>query len=572
METPRSSAAPALLHRHPRPLSRDTVAVIGDLLPLCDFSSVLIAAYFATVFYIAGLPPEAGQLFPMETVGRAALAAAVIAPLVLCDRVFVSFASGGQTANLVRCYLVRFALFIGIVLALGVAARFLPGLPLPLLVFWFAASLLGTALIRALLVGALRRLERDGRLSERIAVVGEGEEAERLVAELAQQRPGRVAVLGPYAEAPMNGGASVADLLERGKSEPVDWILLAPPAGTSAEAEAALVHQLKSLAVPLARHRPELGPERAIPGSLQAATEAVVPDWLRALLGPLLLPLGRGLKHLVTAPPPLTLAVDDCDMDGFVATAQRFGTETFGYAVTPNADHLIRLHQDPAFRRLYERASYVLLDSRFLSHCLRLSRGQRLPVCTGSDLTAHLLGAATRHDDVLVMIGGSSVQAERLRQTRGLTALHHHNPPMGFIHDPEALETCLQFIEAHSPFRYCLLAVGAPQQELVAEHLLTRGRARGLALCIGASLNFITGDERRAPKWMQEAGLEWLFRLRQSPRRLGRRYLVRGPQVFALLRNTRIHLRPVRQPAPRVWEVIPQNVPALSGSAASPGS
>jgi exopolysaccharide biosynthesis WecB/TagA/CpsF family protein len=114
---------------------------------------------------------------------------------------------------------------------------------------------------------------------------------------------------------------------------------------------------------------------------------------------------------------------------------------------------------------------------------------------------------------------------------------------MGFINDPVAVEDCLSFIESASPFRFCFLAVGSPQQEAIAQALRARGAARGLALCIGASLNFITGLEKRAPLWMQKMALEWLYRLLQNPRRLARRYLIRGPRIFAHLRRSRVVLR-----------------------------
>jgi hypothetical protein len=61
--------------------------------------------------------------------------------------------------------------------------------------------------------------------------------------------------------------------------------------------------------------------------------------------------------------------------------------------------------------------------------------------------------------------------------------------------------------------------------------------ARGLALCVGASLNFITGTEKRAPAWVQKLTLEWLYRLLQNPRRMAGRYLVRGPRIFNYLRR-----------------------------------
>jgi N-acetylglucosaminyldiphosphoundecaprenol N-acetyl-beta-D-mannosaminyltransferase len=252
--------------------------------------------------------------------------------------------------------------------------------------------------------------------------------------------------------------------------------------------------------------------------------------------------------------------LDDYDLDGFVSVASAFGADQFGYVVTPNVDHLIRYHDDPEFREQYADASYVLLDSRFLAHLLRVIRGTRVGVCTGSDLTARLISQAAAPHDSIVLIGGSAEQAGLLVQKFGLKALHHYNPPMGFIHDPREIEACLSFVEAHSPFRFCFLAVGAPQQEILAQSLKKRRAARGLALCIGASINFMTGKERRAPRWMQRSGLEWIYRLASDPSRLARRYLVRGPRVFALLFQTEVVVRSAIQqyPLARVRDFVPE--------------
>jgi exopolysaccharide biosynthesis WecB/TagA/CpsF family protein len=64
-----------------------------------------------------------------------------------------------------------------------------------------------------------------------------------------------------------------------------------------------------------------------------------------------------------------------------------------------------------------------------------------------------------------------------------------------------------------------------------------------MGLCVGAAVNFLTGTERRAPRWMQRSGTEWLFRLLNDPLRLAKRYLVRGPRVFSLLRFTDVKVR-----------------------------
>ena len=257
---------------------------------------------------------------------------------------------------------------------------------------------------------------------------------------------------------------------------------------------------------------------------------------------------------------PDTYGLDDYDLKGFIHQASRHGSGSFGFVVTPNADHLVRLRTDDMFRRFYREAAYVLLDSRLASHVLRLVRRRRFPVCTGSDLTAALFSRVITPEDSIVVVGGTRAQAEQLRLRHGLHHLAHHDPPMGFASRPEAVEECLRFIEAHSPFRFCFLALGSPQQEMLATRLKERGRARGLALCIGASINFLTGVERRAPRWMQRAGLEWLFRLGQDPRRLWRRYVAHAPQVLRVLLTGRFRLRPGAPEAVSYLRLPPRDV------------
>lgn len=258
--------------------------------------------------------------------------------------------------------------------------------------------------------------------------------------------------------------------------------------------------------------------------------------------------VGHGVDHAAihpgTAPEEVVHEIDDFDLASFTRVAARYGQDRFGFVVTPNVDHFIRLHEDSTFRGDYRNADYVLLDSRFAGFLLRLVKGVSLRVCTGSDLTAALFSQVIVPADRILLVGGSTEQAAAIERMFGLTDMRHYNPPMGFIRNPDEVERCLQFIESQSPFRFCFIAVGSPQQEAVARLLRSRGIARGLALCVGASLNFITGSEKRAPLWMQRFALEWLYRLSQNPKRMASRYLVRGPRFFSYLRRARFVARP----------------------------
>jgi exopolysaccharide biosynthesis WecB/TagA/CpsF family protein len=237
------------------------------------------------------------------------------------------------------------------------------------------------------------------------------------------------------------------------------------------------------------------------------------------------------------------LNIDDYDLREALQMASGYGSERFGYVVTPNVDHVIRHHRDKRFRALYEQAAYVLLDSRFLSHTVGLVKRQVFRVCLGSDLTTEVLRKVAKPSDVIVLVGATAQQAQHIRDRFGLKQLRHIDPPMNFIHDPEAVENCLRAIEGIGAFRFCFLAIGSPQQEIIAQKLKERGHARGLALCVGAAINYLTGIERRAPQWMQRTGFEWLFRLLQNPRRMAKRYLVRGPLIFLFLWKIEFRVR-----------------------------
>jgi len=217
--------------------------------------------------------------------------------------------------------------------------------------------------------------------------------------------------------------------------------------------------------------------------------------------------------------------------------AARDPNAPFAYVVTPNAQHMVRLAQDSgAWRKAYEKAWLVLSDGNVVPRLARLIHGMTLPQASGSDLTVAMLRDHIRPDDAVTVIGGGDALKRSLEGKFKLTRLSVYDPPFGFIRDPAAVEACLDYLEAH-PARYIFLAVGAPQSELLGRLAVERGTLRGVALCIGGSLLFATGLIRRAPVWVQKAGLEGLYRLLQKPRSHFRRVFVDSlPVVWIILR------------------------------------
>lgn len=193
---------------------------------------------------------------------------------------------------------------------------------------------------------------------------------------------------------------------------------------------------------------------------------------------------------------------------------------------TLNLDHLVKRRADAAFRAAYARADLVTADG---APVVRLARrqGARLERTTGADLVDPLCAAAARAGTPVYFYGSSTEALERA--ARELTARHPglivaglDAPPMGFDPRSPAAERAGAAIAA-SGARICFLALGAPKQEVLADRLARRHPGVGF-VCIGAALDFIAGAQNRAPRFFQNNGLEWLWRLGADPRRLAARY------------------------------------------------
>ena len=233
----------------------------------------------------------------------------------------------------------------------------------------------------------------------------------------------------------------------------------------------------------------------------------------------------------------LDVEFDAVTMDGALARLAAFALEDgFHYVVTPNVDHIVRLDaadaQARALGEAYRHASLCLCDSRVLSRLARFC-GIGLPVVAGSDLTAELFRNVIRPGDRIGIVGGDALLVGGLAGRFPGVELVQHQPPMGLSSNAAALDEAAAFV-AKQRARFTFLAVGSPQQEMIASRVELIPGASGTALCIGASLQFLVGQERRAPRLVRGFGFEWAFRLLVQPRKMWRRYLVEGPRIFAI--------------------------------------
>jgi N-acetylglucosaminyldiphosphoundecaprenol N-acetyl-beta-D-mannosaminyltransferase len=235
------------------------------------------------------------------------------------------------------------------------------------------------------------------------------------------------------------------------------------------------------------------------------------------------------------------LEIDPVTRDGALAAiAGLVAAGRGGLVVTPNVDHVVIAERQPEFRDAYAGAALSLADGMPLLWAARLL-GQPLPEkVSGSDLVLPLAElAAARRWRVFLLGAGPGVAEEaarRLRSRFGLDVVGTGSPRIRLDGAPDDTAAALAQVRAARP-DLLLLAFGAPKQAIWAHrHRAALGAA--VAVGVGASLDFIAGTARRSPRWMSQAGLEWLFRLASEPRRLWRRYLVDDPRFAGIVWRT----------------------------------
>ncbi|WP_421736369.1 WecB/TagA/CpsF family glycosyltransferase [Caulobacter sp.] len=219
-------------------------------------------------------------------------------------------------------------------------------------------------------------------------------------------------------------------------------------------------------------------------------------------------------------------------LDTAATAAIRRAEQGEGFTLfTVNLDHLVKLASNDAFRGAYRRATYVTADG-WPVVWLAGRKNTQLQRATGADLVEPLCQAAAARDLGVYFVGpGPRAQAgalEKLTQRfEGLRVAGAEAPqlPSG---DSAAmlaamdLDAMAQRIN-RSDARICFVSLGAPKQEILADALAARCPGVGF-ICVGAALDFISGEARRAPGWMQRGRLEWFWRLATNPRRLAIRY------------------------------------------------
>ena len=237
----------------------------------------------------------------------------------------------------------------------------------------------------------------------------------------------------------------------------------------------------------------------------------------------------------------LRLAVLDIEQTANFMIEMAFPHRRLGrplYLTSANGEVLSRCSTEPITERLFRSADLISADGQPLVAVSRLKSMTPLPerVATtdlfdvvarkaaAAGLTFYLLGATEREN------AAAAARVQTMYPTLRIIGRCH-----GYLRG-DALRAKIDEINRLAP-DYLWVALGVPYEQAFVEEFAPRLYNVGLIKTAGGLFNFLSGSKPRAPRWMQNVGLEWVWRIWLEPRRLFWRYLTTNPRALYLLFN-----------------------------------
>lgn len=208
------------------------------------------------------------------------------------------------------------------------------------------------------------------------------------------------------------------------------------------------------------------------------------------------------------------------------------------YIVAINVDVVMKIENDSYLKKIVDSADMVLVDGKPL---IWISKMHKQPVkakISGSDLVPKLCEVAAKKNYTIFILGGKDGIAEKAKKNLegkhpGIRVVGTYAPPFGFEKNQRELKKTNDIITKAKP-DILIACFGCPKQEKYIYENIEKYDAK-VSICAGATVDFLAGNVKRAPKWMSEHGLEWFYRFLQEPKRMFKRYFVDDLKILKLI-------------------------------------
>ena len=212
-------------------------------------------------------------------------------------------------------------------------------------------------------------------------------------------------------------------------------------------------------------------------------------------------------------------------------------TKQKSYVVAINVDVVMKIEKDNYLKKITDEAN---LTSKKEKPLVWIAKWHKKPVkakISGSDLVPQLCKIANKRGYSVFIIGGAKGVAEKAKinlenELKNFKIVGTYSPPLGFEKDANELDKInLMITDAHPDL--VLACFGCPKQEkwIYENYHKYDGT---VSICAGATVDFLAGNVKRAPQWMSDHGLEWIYRFFQEPKRLFKRYFIEDIRIVHL--------------------------------------
>ncbi|MBR2045054.1 MAG: WecB/TagA/CpsF family glycosyltransferase [Agathobacter sp.] len=237
--------------------------------------------------------------------------------------------------------------------------------------------------------------------------------------------------------------------------------------------------------------------------------------------------------------PLLNTYVNNVSMDETIRyIEQLIESKKRSYVVAINVDVVMKIEDDTYLKEITDNADMVLVDGKPL---IWVSKWHKNPVkakISGSDLVPNICEVAAQKGYSIFFIGGKDGIAEKAKENLeeklpGINIVGTYAPPFGFEKNQAELDKINNMITEATP-DLLIVCFGCPKQEkFIFENY--QKYCPTVSICAGATIDFLAGNVKRAPRWMSNYGLEWLYRFLQEPKRLFKRYFIDDVKILKLV-------------------------------------
>ena len=234
----------------------------------------------------------------------------------------------------------------------------------------------------------------------------------------------------------------------------------------------------------------------------------------------------------------LGINIDNCTKNELIhSIEQQIKNHAISQIVGVNIDQVLRVNQNQYSRKIFDESTIVFTDGKPIIWMSKLLGSPIIERTTGPDLMNDLCALAALKGYRIFLLGaGPGVAFKAVKKLtnkyNGLVITGTYSPPFGFEKDKDELNKINMMLKS-SNSDMLFVGLGSPKQDIFIYENKDVYQIP-VSFSMGAAIDFIAGNIKRAPRWMINCGLEWFYRVLRDPKRLWKRYFIDDLKIIPL--------------------------------------